>query len=111
MAFVTWQFGSGGFRVAVASHDRSAESSLTGDIPVSEMTLSFTRFQDGQPTTSNVAMTNFGDGSIAFDLAPVGVRVIVGFAGDGFLDASWLVANNNITGKGHGKGLGKNTYG
>ena len=106
MAFVSWQFGTGGWRVVVASPDHSAESTLNGDLPVAEMTLSFTRYYDGQPTTSNVAMSTCGNGSVTFSDGPVGVPVIVSFVGDGFLNAGWLVGNNNITGKGHGKGLG-----
>ena len=106
MAYVSWQFGSGGWRVVVASPDRSAESTLNGDLAVAEMTLSFTRYSDGQSTTSNVAMSTFGNGSVTFSEGPISVRVIVSFVGDGFLNASWMVIANNIAGKGNGKGLG-----
>ena len=92
--------------MVVASPDHSVESTLNGDLAVAEMTLSFTRYYDGQPTTSNVAMSTFGNGSVTFSDRPIGVRVIVSFVGDGFLTAGWLLGNNNITGKGHGKGLG-----
>ena len=109
MAFVSWQFGTGGLRVVVASPDRSAESTLNGDLAVAELTLSFTRYYDGQPSTSNVAQSTFGNGSVTFSDGPIGVRVIVSFVVDGFLTAGWLVGNNNITGKGQGKGLGNNT--
>ena len=106
MAFVSWQFGTGGWRVVVASPDRSVESTLNGDLAVAELTLSFTRYFDGQPSTSNVAMSIFGNGSITFSDGPVGVRVLVSFVGDGFLTANWQVSTNNIIGKGHGKGAG-----
>ena len=106
MAYVSWQFGTGGWRVVVASPDHSAESTLNGDLAVAEMTLSFTRYNDGQHVTSNVAMSTFGNGSVTFSEGPISVRVIVSFIGDGYLTAGWMVIANNITGKGHGKGLG-----
>ena len=84
--------------MVVASPDHSAESTLNGDIAVAEMTLSFTRYYDGQHVTSNVAMSTFGNGSVTFSEGPIGVRVS--------LNANWMVIANNITGKGNGKGLG-----
>ena len=105
MAFVSWHFGTSGWRVTVASPDRSIESTLTGDIPVAELTLSFSRYINGHFSTSNVAMSTFGDGSITFSDGPVGVRALVSFVGDGFATANWQVADNTIA-KGHGKGAG-----
>ena len=112
MAYVSWQFGTGGWRVVVANAERSAESTLNGDLPVAEMTISITRYHGAAHITSNIAMSTFGNGFVQFDNGPIGVRVVVSFVGDGFLNAGWTVCTDAVAftapGKGHGKGLGDN---
>ena len=112
MAYVSWQFGPGGWRVVVANAERSAESTSNGDLPVAEMTVSITRYRGAEHLTSNIAMSTFGHGFVQFDNGPIAVNVMVSFVGDGFLNAGWTVCADAVAfaapGKGHGKGLGEN---
>ena len=109
MATVSWVFGATGFQVQVASLEFTNESELRGDMPTSDITLSFTRL-NGAPVSSTVSTDSQGN-TTRVDVCPLAVRAVVTFVDDGHLDAHWTVTRDAVTGKGTGKGLGKNTTG
>ena len=109
MASVSWVLGSGGFRVQVAALGCTNESELNGDLPTSDITLSFSRLNGG--LIASAISSGTWHCTTTVDVCPIAVRAVVSFVDDGHLDANWIVTRDGITGKGTGKGLGKNTTG
>ena len=110
MATVSWVFGANGFRVQVASLGFGNESELNGDLPTTGVTISFSRLNNGGPVPSAIATDSQGN-TTRVEVCPLAVRAVVSFVDDGHLDANWIVTRDGVTGKGTGKGLGKNTTG
>ena len=110
MASVSWVFGATGFRVNVASLGFGNKSELNGDLPTTGVTISFSRLNNGGPVPSAIATDSQGN-TTRVDVCPLAVRAVVTFVDDGHLDAHWTVTRDAVTGKGTGKGLGKNTTG
>ena len=106
MATVSWVFGSGGFRVQVAAHGCQQETELNGDLPTSDITLSFTRLNNGGLVPSTTTIDPSGN-TTTVAISPIAVRAVVNFADEGHLDAHWIVTRDGVTGKGSGKGIGK----
>ena len=110
MATVSWVFGAGGFRVQVASLALNNESELNSNLPTSDITISFNRIDNGAPVQSTTTTDSQGN-TTRVDVCPVAVRAVMCLEGDGYLDASWVVTRDVVTGKGSGKGIGKTTTG
>ena len=109
MATVSWAFGPSGFMVGVTSHGANGESEVNGDLPTTGLNISFRRI-NGVPISSTVT-TDLQGNTTRVDVCPLAVRAVVSFVDDGHLDANWIVTRDGVTGKGTGKGLGKNTTG
>ena len=108
MATVSWMFRANGFRVQVASLGNVNKSKLNGDLPTSDITISFSRLNGGV-LASITSGTRHGTTTV--DVCPIGVPAVVSFEGDGHLDANWIVTRDSVSGKGRGKGIGKTTTG
>ena len=110
MATVSWVFGAGGFRVQVGSLAFNNESELNGNLPTSDITLSFTNINNGGPVPSAIATDSQGN-TTRVEVRRLSVRAVVSFVDDSHLDANWIVTRDGVTGKGSGKGIGKTTTG
>ena len=110
MATVSWAFGPSGFMVGVTSHGANGESEVNGDLPTTGLTISFSRVNSGGPIPAAIATDSQGN-TTRVEVCPLAVRAVVNFADDGHLDANWIVTRDGLTGKGTGKGIGKNTTG
>ena len=77
-----------------------------GDLPTSDITLSFSRLNNGGPVPSTTTIDPHGNAT-RVDICPIAVRAVVIFVDKGHLDANWIVTREGVTGKGSGKGIGK----
>ena len=110
MATVTWAFGPSGFAVGVTSHGAHGESEVNGDMPATGLNISFRRVTVGAPIP--ITSTKDAQGNTTrVVVSPLAVRAVISLADDGHIDANWVVTRDGVTGKGTGKGLGKNTTG
>ena len=110
MATVTWAFGPSGFSVGVTSHGAHGESEVNGDLPATGLNLSFRRMNVGGPIPITTTTDSQGN-TTRVAVSPLAIRAVISLADDGHIDANWVVARGGVTGKGTGKGLGKNTTG
>ena len=108
MATVTWAFGPSGFSVGVTSHGAHGESEVNGDLPATGLNLSFRRMNVGGPIPITTTTDSQGN-TTTVAVAPLAIRAVISLADDGHIDANSVVARGGVTGKGTGKGLGKNT--
>ena len=110
MATVTWSFGPSGFAVGVTSLGANGESEVNGDMPATGLNISFRRVNVGAPVLAEIRTDAQGNITRTV-VSPLAIRAVISLADDGHIDANWVVDRNGVTGKGTGKGLGKNTTG
>ena len=123
MSRIAWSFAPGGFNVTVNAPNGMA-STLSGDTPTDDISISILSHQPGADTAPTVAASTATSstspmvintvnhqfaGSIIVH-SPVEFRAALTFADDGSMEAVWYSSlRGGISGKGSGKGLGKNT--
>ena len=110
MATVTWAFGPSEFAVGVTSHGAIGESEVNGDLPATGLNISFRRMNVGGPIPITTTTDSQGN-TTRVAVSPLAIRAVISLADDGHIDANWIVTRDGVTGKGTGKGLGKNTTG
>ena len=110
MATVIWSFGPSGFAVGVTSRGANGESEVNGDMPATGLNICFRRLNVGGPIQSTTTTDSQGN-TTRVVVSPLAVRAVISLADDGHIDANWVVDRNGVSGKGIGKGLGKNTTG
>ena len=110
MATVSWSFGPSGFVVGVTSHGAIGDSEVNGDLPATGLNISFRRMNVGGPIPITTTTDSQGN-TTRVAVSPLAIRAVISLADDGHIDANWVVARGGVTGKGTGKGLGKNTTG
>ena len=110
MATVTWSFGPSGFVVGVTSHGAIGESEVNGDMPATGLNISFRRMNVGGPIPITTTTDSQGN-TTRVAVSPLAIRAVISLADDGHIDANWIVTRDGVTGKGTGKGIGKNTTG
>ena len=114
MATISWEFGANGFRVAITSRD-GGESVISGTHAVDELSLDFTTPPNAVATSTDTDANPISrmlatPGTMVITTIPVDISASLSFRDeDSFIDASWRVGPYTISGKGKGKGLGKNT--
>ena len=124
MSTVRWYFGASGFMIDIVNTEGN-ESQFTGQQPVDDMNLKFelpaTATASAAPVSapstaaasSSTAFTPMQvepgiPGAIQTTLYPFVVKADISFTDEALIHAEWTVSKERISGKGVGKGLGKN---
>ena len=124
MSTVRWYFRATGFMVDIVNTE-GHQSQFTGQQPVDDMNLKFelpatataSAVAVSAPSTaaasSSTAFTPMQvepgiPGAIQTTLYPFVVKADISFTDEAMIHAEWTVSKERISGKGVGKGLGKN---
>ena len=122
MSSVRWYFGANGFMVDIVNTE-GHQSQFTGQQPVDDMNLKFelpataSAVAVSAPSTaaasSSTAITPMQvepgiPGAIQTTLYPFVVKADLSVTDEAMIHAEWTVSKERISGKGVGKGLGKN---
>jgi len=79
-------------------------------MPATGLNISFRRMNVGGPIPITTTTDSQGN-TTRVAVSPLAIRAVISLADDGHIDANWVVDRNGVTGKGTGKGIGKNTTG
>ena len=124
MSTVRWYFGATGFMIDIVNTEGN-ESQFTGQQPVDDMNLKFELPATATASAVGVSMpstaaassaTSFTPmqvepgvaGAVQTTLYPFIVKADISFTDEATIYAEWHVSTQRISGKGVGKGLGKN---
>ena len=131
MAHIEWNFGSDGFWMRVTGVEGTT-SVVSGSTPTSGINITVgpaldvgpvttaplsTAAADAAPIATTASSTGATGGSstgttgnrLVFEQTPVRIIADIDFADDGYIHAWWVSTTAGMSGKGKGKGIGKNT--